>query len=64
MKLPLLILGLLSLSLAACDSEKPKQNKVEENPLLKLQNDTANKAQQAIHHATQEQSKQLESIGQ
>ena len=51
--------------LHACDNNKAEsQSKAEDNPMLKLQNDTTSKAQNAINQATQEQSKQLEEIGQ
>lgn len=65
MKIHLILLGLCSLMLHACDSNKAEsQSKAEDNPMLKLQNDTTSKAQNAINQATQEQSKQLEEIGQ
>lgn len=65
MKIQLILLGLCSLMLHACDNNKAEsQSKAEDNPMLKLQNDTTNKAQNAVNQATQEQNKQLEEIGQ
>lgn len=71
MKLSLYAGGLLAALLCACDSAEPPQTpppqpqmQTADNALIKLQDDTVNKAQNAMNQALDTQSKQLESIGQ
>lgn len=65
MKKSLLILS-LSLIISACDSKEEAKPaaKVEDNPLLKMQHETAGKAEKFANQAIEQQSKALEEAGQ
>ncbi len=58
------VLILTMLFMTACDSNQAEQKTEQDNPLLKMQNETVEKAQNAINEGLENQQRQLDAVDQ
>ncbi|SUO94824.1 hypothetical protein [Suttonella ornithocola] len=61
MKTALMLIATFCL-ISACSDDKPKESPKNDNPLIKMQQETTQKAQDAVNSALEKQTEALENI--